>query len=66
MSKKIVLSIERMEVKKGGAEIFAVNLSDDALEGLSTNGAEIPLPPDIDDRPRAVGAMRALKRSVRA
>jgi hypothetical protein len=50
MTKKIVLSTEVVERKKGGAEVIAVNLSDDAVEGLSTNGAEIHLPQEARER----------------
>jgi hypothetical protein len=51
MSKKIVLSTEVVERTLSGGEVIAVHLSDEALEGLSTDGAEIQLSNRARERP---------------
>ena len=56
VAKNVIISTEVIERKTGGAEVIAVNLSKDALEGLSTNGAEITLPPAARQRPARVSS----------
>jgi hypothetical protein len=51
VSKKVIISTEVIERREGGAEVVAVTLSKDALEGLSTHGAEIVLPLGARQRP---------------